>query len=322
MNEVDFFPSQWALILGGSSGFGLATAKRLAAAGLSICVVHRDRRGAMERIEREFEVVRSNMQSEARFQALNLDALSADGVKTTLDTIAEQAQQAGTRRPIRVMLHSIAFGNLKPIAPVPADFSRRTEELMERLAGELNTSADRLRDVAEQLLGEGYDALSPLVPPVYGDTLIEDEDMARTIYSMGTSMLSWTQAIFSRGLFAEDARVFGLTSEGNDIAWRGYAAVSAAKTALESVSRSIAVEYAPYGIRSNIVQAGVTDTPALRAIPGSNSMKAAARSRNPFGRLTTPEDVANVIYLLSRDEAAWINGSLIRADGGEHVAAS
>ena len=49
-------------------------------------------------------------------------------------------------------------------------------------------------------------------------------------------------------------------------------------------------------------------------------MKAGARMRNPLGRLTTPEDVANVIYLLCLDEARWINGALIRVDGGEHVA--
>ena len=128
------------------------------------------------------------------------------------------------------------------------------------------------------------------------------------------------QKVFSAGLFAPDARVFGMTSEGNEVAWRGYAAVSAAKTALEAVSRAIAVEFAPYGIRSNIIQAGVTDTPALRAIPGSDAMKAAARMRNPFGRLTVPEDVANIIFLLSMDEASWVNGSLIRVDGGEHVA--
>jgi NAD(P)-dependent dehydrogenase (short-subunit alcohol dehydrogenase family) len=55
-------------------------------------------------------------------------------------------------------------------------------------------------------------------------------------------------------------------------------------------------------------------------IPGSARMKAGARLRNPFARLTTPEDVANVVYLLSLDEARWINGALIRVDGGEHVA--
>jgi NAD(P)-dependent dehydrogenase (short-subunit alcohol dehydrogenase family) len=113
--------------------------------------------------------------------------------------------------------------------------------------------------------------------------------------------------------------VLGLTSEGNAVAWKGYAAVAAAKVALESVSRSIAVEMAPHGIRSNIVQAGVTDTNALRMIPGSAHLKAQARLRNPFHRLTTPEDVANAIYLLCLPEASWINGEIIRVDGGERI---
>jgi NAD(P)-dependent dehydrogenase (short-subunit alcohol dehydrogenase family) len=132
--------------------------------------------------------------------------------------------------------------------------------------------------------------------------------------------MTWVQRIHAAGLFASDARVLGLTSEGNAVAWRGYAAVAATKVALESVSRAIAVEFAPYGIRSNIIQPGVTDTPALRVIPGSGRMKAGARRRNPFHRLTTPEDVADVVYLLSLDEAHWINGALIRADGGERIA--
>jgi enoyl-[acyl-carrier protein] reductase I len=41
--------------------------------------------------------------------------------------------------------------------------------------------------------------------------------------------------------------------------------------------------------------------------------------RNPFRRLTTPRDVANVICLLATDEAGWINGEVIRVDGGEHI---
>ncbi|HMA66744.1 MAG TPA: SDR family oxidoreductase, partial [Desulfosalsimonadaceae bacterium] len=88
---------------------------------------------------------------------------------------------------------------------------------------------------------------------------------------------------------------------------------------LESVARSMAVELAPRGIRSNVIQAGVTDTPGLRAIPGNQRISAQSRLRNPFGRLTTPQDVANVIFLLCLDEAAWINGALICADGGERI---
>ena len=172
----------------------------------------------------------------------------------------------------------------------------------------------------EQAAEAGEPLWQAMRPVDYGEALLEDEDMARTIYAMGTSLLTWVQRVHAAGLFAADARVLGLTSEGNAVAWRGYAAVAAAKSALESVSRAIAVEFGPLRLRSNIVQPGVTDTPALRVIPGSERMKAGARMRNPLGRLTTPEDVANVIYLLCLDEARWINGALIRVDGGEHVA--
>ena len=78
------------------------------------------------------------------------------------------------------------------------------------------------------------------------------------------------------------------------------------------------VEHA-VGDMTVIVQAGITDTPALRLIPGSEQMKTSALARNPLQRLTTVEDVANIIFLLSLDEASWINGALLRADGGEHI---
>ena len=58
--------------------------------------------------------------------------------------------------------------------------------------------------------------------------------------------------------------------------------------------------------------------PSLKRIPDSKTLLQYAESLNPSGRITQPEDVANVIYLLCTDEAAWINGSLIHVDGGEH----
>jgi len=155
-------------------------------------------------------------------------------------------------------------------------------------------------------------------PPVYDQgNFLEDEDFTRTVHAMGTSLVGWVQETRARGRFADDARVVALTSEGNRVAWRGYAAVSAAKAALEAAARSIAVELAPRGLRCNIVQAGVTRTAALALIPGSNHLAAGALRRNPLGRLTTPEDVANAICLLATDEAAWINGALLAVDGGE-----
>jgi NAD(P)-dependent dehydrogenase (short-subunit alcohol dehydrogenase family) len=307
----EFQADQWAVILGGSSGFGLATARVLGEHGMSLCVVHRDRRSALRQVEPEFEKIRAGG---AQLLTFNTDALSAEKRSAVLD---ELAAELGSEGRVRVLLHSIAFGNLKLlVAGVP----RRADPLA-GLASRLDLDAGKLREAVDELFAADGDHLHALAsPPAYSERhFLDEEDFARTIHSMGTSLLGWVQDIHSRGLFADDARVFGLTSEGNSLAWKGYAAVSAAKTALEALARSIAVEYAPHGIRCNVVQAGITETPALAAIPGSAQLKAQARLRNPLGRLTTPEDVAKVIFLLAREEAAWVNGALIRVDGGEHV---
>jgi NAD(P)-dependent dehydrogenase (short-subunit alcohol dehydrogenase family) len=311
---IRFSGNQWALILGGSSGFGLACAKKLAGAGMSVAVVHRDRKGAMAAIEPEFAAIRA---AGGDLLTFNLDALSNEGRAKVLDALTERMAREGR---VRLLLHSIAFGNLKLLAPLPpspnpADLARA------RLAAALGIAEDELA-AALEVAAAGSDVLAEVAWPTRYDSssVLEDEDFARTIHAMGTSLATWAQDVLARGLFAADARILGLTSEGNEVAWRGYAAVAAAKVALESVTRAMAVELAPYGIRSNVVQAGVADTPALRLIPGSARMKAAARRRNPFGRLTTPEDVADVVYLLCTDEARWINGTIVRADGGEHVA--
>lgn len=308
-----FPPGAWAVILGGSSGFGLATAHRLAAAGMNLCLVHRDRRALLAKIEPEFEKLRG---TGVRVLVHNTDALSPEKRAAVLVDLADAMGDEGR---VRVLLHSIAFGHLKPLAPEPARAAGGADP-REALAGRLGIDPEALGAAADALLAEGVDALEGLAtPPAHGRRSLDAGDVAHTIHCMGTSLLDWTQDLLARGLFAEDARVFGLTSEGNSVAWKGYAAVAAAKLALEAVARSIATELAPHGIRCNVLQPGVTETPALEAIPGSARLKAQARRRNPFRRLTTPRDVANVIYLLSLDEAAWINGALIRVDGGEHV---
>ncbi len=136
---------------------------------------------------------------------------------------------------------------------------------------------------------------------------------------MGTSLLDWVRALLDNDLFCEDARIIGLTSEGVNKYWEGYAAVSMAKASLASLAKYMAVELSKHGLRTNLVQAGITETPSLQKIPHSKKLIEHSASRNPFGRMTTPHDVANVVYLLCTDEASWINGTVIHADGGEHL---
>jgi len=81
----------------------------------------------------------------------------------------------------------------------------------------------------------------------------------------------------------------------------------------------LAIELGHMDIGVSAIMAGVTDTPALRKIPGNEEMIKVAEIKNPRERLTTPEDVAKVISLLSRDGGEWISGGMINADGGEDI---
>jgi enoyl-[acyl-carrier-protein] reductase (NADH) len=110
-----------------------------------------------------------------------------------------------------------------------------------------------------------------------------------------------------------------MTSSGSHIAIPFYGAVSAAKASLESHVRQLSVELGYKNVSVNSIMAGVTDTPALRKIPGNRPMLDVARRKNPRGRLTTPDDVAMVISLLCKEGGEWVSGGIIHADGGEDI---
>ncbi len=148
---------------------------------------------------------------------------------------------------------------------------------------------------------------------------LSSQDLSITIHAMGYNMYEWVSLLHQHQMFSTEASVVGFTSEGNAKVWDNYAAVSAAKATMESLMKSMAVSFAPFGIRTNLIQAGVCETDAFRQIPGHEQIALYAKDKNPFKRLTTPEDVANAVYLLSLDEAKWINGNILNVDGGESL---
>ncbi len=150
---------------------------------------------------------------------------------------------------------------------------------------------------------------------------LTQKQMDMTFDVMANSLVYWTQDIHSARMFDDDARIFAMTSEGSSRIWPSYGAVSAAKAALESHIRQIAVELGRAGIAANAIQAGVTDTPAQNKIPGAQEMLDGALRRNPRGRLTSPEDVARTIRVLSLPGIGWLTGNVIRVDGGESLGA-
>lgn len=152
------------------------------------------------------------------------------------------------------------------------------------------------------------------------ETAIRPADMNMTLEVMAHSLVFWVQDLLAARLLRPGAKVLAMTSAGGHRVWKSYGAVSAAKASLEAHVRQLAVELAPHGISVNALRAGVTDTPAARKIPGSDRMFRRALEANPGGRLTTPEDVAELIVAVSRCPSTWMTGNVIGVDGGEDLA--
>jgi enoyl-[acyl-carrier protein] reductase III len=254
----------WALILGASSGFGEATALELARAGMNIFGVHMDRRDKLQRVV-ELQQKIHELGREAHFVNDNA-ALDDTRTECVQELSRRIADPPGT---LRVLLHSLAFGSLKPLAGA--------EEVVTRHQLELTADV------------------------------------------MGHSLVYWVQECLRAGLLDRGARIFAMTSIGSSRVIPNYGPVSAAKAILEAHIRQLAVELAPAGITANAILAGVTDTNALRQIPGCEKILEAARQRNPSRRLTQPEDVARSIAALCHPATYWLTGNTLHVDGGENL---
>ncbi|CBE69564.1 MAG: SDR family oxidoreductase [Candidatus Methylomirabilis oxygeniifera] len=258
----------WALILGASSGFGGAASLALAEAGMHIFGVHLDRKATMPNVER---IVTGIKQTGREAIFFNVNASDPEKRREVLDQAEKILADRGEPSSVKVVLHSLAFGTLKPfLAPSPKD-------------------------------------------------AITQAQMDMTLDVMAHSLIYWVQDLVMRQLMVRGGRVYAMTSSGGTRVWSGYGAVSAAKASLESHIRQLAMELAPLGITANAIRAGVTDTPALRKIPGNHEIIQTAQKINPSGRLTTPEDIAAALVVLSRPETYWMTGNVIGIDGGEDV---
>ncbi len=150
---------------------------------------------------------------------------------------------------------------------------------------------------------------------------INRKNMEMTLDVMAHSLVYWAQDLWRAGFFGEGSKIYAMTSEGSTRVSRTYGAVSAAKCALESHCRQLAMEFAREGtgVTVNAIRAGVTMTPALMQIPERHELIEYATSRNPMGRMTTTEDVARAILALSGDGTHWMTGNVLGVDGGEII---
>jgi NAD(P)-dependent dehydrogenase (short-subunit alcohol dehydrogenase family) len=156
----------------------------------------------------------------------------------------------------------------------------------EKRANAVDAMAERLR--AE---GEGAHVRVLMHSLAFGTLLpyiaetpkgaISQKQIEMTVDVMAHSLVYWTQDLVARGLMRKGSRIYAMTSSGGARVIKSYGGVSAAKAALESHIRQLAFELAPFGIAANAIRAGVTDTPALRRIPGGPELLNRAKAANP-----------------------------------------
>jgi len=255
----------WALILGASSGHGAGAAIEFARAGMNVFGVHLDLRATLPNARRVVNEIRE-LGGRAEF----FNANAADPAKRRL--IVEQVRsRLGQGAHLRLLMHSLAFGTLRPY-----------------------------------------------VPEERGQAVTQKQ-VEMTLDVMAHSLVYWVQDLLYAGLLAPGSKVFAMTSAGSHRVFPAYGPTGAAKAALEYHVKHLAVELSSRGIAVNAIQAGVTDTPALRKIPGHEQMLQVGLERNPGGRITTPKDVARTMLVLAGSDSAWLTGNTIKVDGGEDL---
>jgi len=243
--------------------------------------------------------------------ALRLAEAGSNVIGVHLDT--GQRQLAVDELVDEVRKHGVQAHFVNDNAASPAGRERVLPEIVERVG------AGGVRVVVHSL---AFGTLAPFLPAADGAGAGDEEEISQrqldmTLSVMAHSLVYWVQDLVAAKLLPTGARLFALTSAGTTRVARSYGAVAAAKCALESHVRQLAVELAPAGVSVNAIRAGVTLTPSFLRIPESAELSEYARSRNPHGRLTTPGDVAAAIALLAGATSSWMTGNVIGVDGGE-----
>lgn len=203
----------------------------------------------------------------------------------------------------------------------------KAEELVARLRAEGHDAVAVRADVAvraevDAMVRRAEDALGPVTllvnnAGVAGQALFQDvtDELWNRYFAVNLNGMRHTiQAVLPRMIHEKAGCIVNISSIWGQHGASCEVTYSCTKHAIIGLTRSLAMELAPSGIRVNCVAPGVIDTDMVQVL-GQDTLRDLA-AQTPLGRLGTPEDIAAAVAFLASDEASFITGQVLTADGG------
>ena len=155
----------------------------------------------------------------------------------------------------------------------------------------------------------------------FGKRLHETDDAmwATTLDVNLTGVFRMTRAVIPQMLKQGRGAIVNISSVASLVGIPGNSAYSASKGGVDAFTRAIAIDYAKDGIRCNVVNPGLIDTPMAAPLMANPDMLQPILSHYALQRPGTPEEVANMVLYLASDEAGWVTGGTFTIDGGMTV---
>ena len=144
---------------------------------------------------------------------------------------------------------------------------------------------------------------------------IPEEEWDETLRTNLKSVYFSCQTFIPRMITAGGGVFVNISSVNGSIANPSLVAYAASKAAINSLTRNIALDYGPDGIRANVVAPGAIFSPTAAARLDEEEARS-IRDNYPIGRWGEPQDVANAALFLASDEASFVSGAILTVDGG------
>ena len=145
---------------------------------------------------------------------------------------------------------------------------------------------------------------------------INDTTWAQVLDVNLTGVFRMTRAVLPQMLKQGQGAIVNISSVASLVGLPTLPAYAASKGALDALTRALAVDYAKDGIRCNVVNPGLIDTPMAAPLMGNPEQLNPILSHYPIRRPGKPEEVASLVLYLASDEAAWVTGGTFPLDGG------